>query len=67
MCYTIRNKRFISLLKGKKIVKIGSDNFTIIDDPFMEEGLASKSFDGEGVACKIQKVVDKRCFNNLFA
>ncbi|MDD2496461.1 MAG: TldD/PmbA family protein [Tissierellia bacterium] len=49
----------LSLLKGKIGEKIGSDNFTIIDDPFMEEGLASKSFDGEGVACKYKKVVDK--------
>lgn len=49
----------LSLLKGKLGKKIGSDIFSIIDDPFMEGGLASKSFDGEGVACKYKKVVDK--------
>ncbi len=49
----------LSLLKGKLNEKIGSDKFTVIDDPFMEGGLSSKSFDGEGVACKFKKVIDK--------
>jgi len=49
----------LSLLKGKVNEKIGSDKFTLIDDPFMEGGLSSKSFDGEGVACKYKKVIDK--------
>ncbi|HOH70229.1 MAG TPA: TldD/PmbA family protein [Sedimentibacter sp.] len=49
----------LSLLKGKLNEKIASDKFTLIDDPYMEGGLASKSFDGEGVACKYKKVVDK--------
>lgn len=48
----------LSLLKGKLSEKIGSDKFTLIDDPFMEGGLSSKSFDGEGVACKYKKVID---------
>jgi len=49
----------LSLLKGKLNENIGSDKFTLIDDPFMEGGLSSKSFDGEGVACKYKKVIDK--------
>lgn len=49
----------LSILKGKINTKIASDNITIIDDPFMEEGLASKSFDGEGAACTYKKVIDK--------
>lgn len=49
----------LSLLKGKLNQQIGSEKFTLVDDPFMEDGLASKSFDGEGVACKYKKVVDK--------
>ncbi|MEL7649034.1 MAG: TldD/PmbA family protein [Sedimentibacter sp.] len=49
----------LSLLKGKLGEKIGSEKFTLVDDPYMEEGLASKSFDGEGVACMYKKVVDK--------
>ena len=49
----------LSLLKGKLNQQIGSEKFTLIDDPFMERGLASKSFDGEGVACRYKKVIDK--------
>lgn len=49
----------LSLLKGKINKKIGSDKFSLVDDPFMVEGLASQSFDGEGVACKYKKVIDK--------
>ncbi|MFA9423162.1 MAG: TldD/PmbA family protein [Sedimentibacter sp.] len=49
----------LSLLKGKLSEKIGSEKFTLVDDPFMDEGLASRSFDGEGVACSYKKVVEK--------
>jgi PmbA protein len=49
----------LSLLKGKINEKIGSDKLTLIDDPFMKDGLASKSFDGEGAACKCKNVIDK--------
>lgn len=48
----------LSLLKGKIGEKIASDKYNLIDDPFMEGGLASKSFDGEGVACKYKKVIE---------
>ncbi|HOT22759.1 MAG TPA: TldD/PmbA family protein, partial [Sedimentibacter sp.] len=56
----------LSLLKGKLNEKIASDKFTLIDDPYMEGGLASKSFDGEGVACKYKKVVDKGVLKTYF-
>ena len=49
----------LSLLKGKLNHKIASEKFTLVDNPFMEEGLASKSFDGEGAACRYKKVIDK--------
>jgi PmbA protein len=56
----------LSLLKGKLNEKIASDKFTLIDDPYMEGGLASKSFDGEGVACKYKKVIDKGVLKTYF-
>lgn len=56
----------LSLLKGKLDQQIGSEKFTLVDDPFMEDGLASKSFDGEGVACKYKKVVDKGVLKTYF-
>lgn len=49
----------LSLLKGKLNEKIASEKFTLTDDPYMDGGLASSSFDGEGAACKYKKVIDK--------
>lgn len=48
----------LSLLKGKLNEKIGSEKLNLVDDPFLEGGLASRSFDGEGVACKYKKVIE---------
>ncbi len=56
----------LSLLKGKLNEQIGSEKFTLVDDPFMEGGLASRSFDGEGVASKFKKVVDKGVLKTYF-
>ena len=56
----------LSLLKGKLNQQIGSEKFTVVDDPFMEGGLASMSFDGEGVACKYKKVIDKGVLKTYF-
>lgn len=56
----------LSLLKGKLNQQIGSEKFTLVDDPFMEGGLASKSFDGEGVSCKYKKVIDKGVLKTYF-
>lgn len=49
----------LSLLKGKVNKKIGSSMVTIIEDPFMEDSIASRSFDGEGIATKYKNIVDK--------
>ena len=47
----------LSLLKGKIGEKIANQKYNLIDDPYMDGGLASKSFDGEGVACKYKEVI----------
>jgi len=49
----------LSLLKGKLNEPIAAETVSIIDDPFMAKGLASASFDGEGVASRYKRVVDK--------
>ncbi|WP_425448066.1 TldD/PmbA family protein [Dethiothermospora halolimnae] len=49
----------LSMLKGKLNKKIGNDILTIVDDPFMKAGVGSRSFDGEGVATKYKKIIDK--------
>jgi PmbA protein len=38
---------------------IASDKLTIIDNPFITSGLASRLFDGEGIASKERKVIEK--------
>lgn len=49
----------LSLLKGKLDEEIASSKISIIDNPFLENALGSSSFDSEGVATKIKKIVDK--------
>ena len=48
----------LSLLKCKLNTQVASSAFTLVDDPFMEDGLASGSYDSEGAACTYKKVID---------
>lgn len=54
-----------SLLKEKLGEAIGSLPLTIIDDPFMDNGAASRSFDSEGVASEKVSVVEEGILNSL--
>ncbi|MBS4196994.1 TldD/PmbA family protein [Lederbergia citri] len=54
-----------SLLKDKVGEKIAAETLTIVDDPFYEEGFASRIFDGEGVASKLCTVVENGTLNTL--
>ncbi|WP_319370669.1 TldD/PmbA family protein [uncultured Ilyobacter sp.] len=47
----------ISKLKGKLGSYIASENVTIIDNPHMKRGMASSSFDAEGVPTKYKEVI----------
>lgn len=49
----------LSLLKGKLNEQIANELISIVDDPFLKDGVASTPFDGEGVATKYKKVIDK--------
>lgn len=53
----------LSLLKDKIGTTVGSELLTIVDDPFLEGGFASKSFDDEGTATKVRKIIDKGMLN----
>ncbi|MDD6794914.1 MAG: TldD/PmbA family protein [Clostridiaceae bacterium] len=55
----------LSLLKDKEGEKIASDIVTIIDDPLLEDGLASTPFDDEGVASYKKEIVSKGVLNTL--
>ncbi|QUI22553.1 TldD/PmbA family protein [Vallitalea pronyensis] len=49
----------LSLLKGKLREQIADSCITIVDDPFMEDGIWSSAFDAEGVATTCKKLVDQ--------
>lgn len=48
----------LSLLKGKIHEKISTENFTLVENPFMEKGSSSRGFDDEGVATTYKKIID---------
>ncbi|CEO09897.1 TldD/PmbA family protein [Paraclostridium sordellii] len=58
-------QRGLSLLKGKEGKVIASDIVSIIDDPLMDDGLASAPFDDEGVATFKKEIVSKGILNTL--
>ena len=47
----------LSLLKDKEGEIIASNKVTLLDDPHLEDGLASVSFDDEGVATKKKDII----------
>lgn len=47
----------LSLLKGKEGDKIASELLTIVDDPLLDNGLGSTSFDDEGVATYKKEII----------
>ena len=47
----------LSLLKGKLGEKIASDKFTLVDNPHLENGDGSSSFDAEGVPTKYKELI----------
>ena len=58
-------QRGLSLLKGKENQCIASEIVSIIDDPLMDDGLASAPFDDEGVATFKKEIVSKGILNTL--
>ncbi|RDY28017.1 TldD/PmbA family protein [Romboutsia weinsteinii] len=55
----------LSLLKGKEGKVIAAPIVTIVDDPLLDNGLASTPFDDEGVATFKKEVVSKGVLNTL--
>ncbi len=54
-----RVQKGISLLKGKIGQQVASGSISIIDNPLMPDGLASRPFDCEGTACAQRRIVDR--------
>ena len=55
----------LSLLKGKEGEIIASEIVTLIDDPHMQDGLGTTSFDDEGVATYKKEIISKGKLNTL--
>jgi PmbA protein len=55
----------LSLLKGKEGEIIASDIVTLIDDPHLEDGLGTTSFDDEGVATYKKEIITNGKLNTL--
>ncbi len=53
-----------SFLDGKLGQRIGSEHLTLIDDPFIEKGLGSRFYDGEGLAQNRRILVEKGVLNS---
>ncbi len=60
----IQQKR--SFLADKKGQKIGSEHLTLIDDPFIPEGLGSQLFDGDGFASKKRIMFDSGVLKEFY-
>jgi PmbA protein len=55
-----------SFLADKKGKKVGSEHFTLIDDPFVKGGLGSQLFDADGLAAKKRVMIDKGVLNEFY-
>ena len=55
----------ISQLKGREGERIAAECVTLMDDPFLSDSLASRPFDGEGVAAKAKAVVENGVLTTL--
>lgn len=61
---SIQQKR--SFLADKKGQMVGSELFTIIDDPFVKGGLGSTTFDNDGFATKKRVMIDKGVLKEFY-
>lgn len=55
--WALQQKR--SFLIGKRGEKIGSDVFTLVDDPHLPSGFGSRLYDSDGIATRKRTMVDK--------
>lgn len=56
--YAENIQKGFSLLKGKLNKQIASPLITVLDEPLMEKGYSSSSFDSEGVACFNKTIIE---------
>jgi PmbA protein len=62
--WALQQKR--SFLIDRKGEKIGSDIFTLVDDPHVAGGLGSRPYDGDGFATKKRTMIDGGVLNEYY-
>ena len=60
----VQQKR--SCFDGKLGKKVASDKLTLIDDPFVEYGLGSQLYDGEGITAKKRVMIEKGILKSFY-
>lgn len=55
-----------SYLDGKLGKQVGSEAFTLIDDPFIPRGMGSRHYDYEGIAAKKRSIVEKGILKSYY-
>jgi len=55
-----------SFLEGKLGKQIASKNLSMIDNPFLEKGLGSRHFDGEGLAAEKRAMIEKGILRHYY-
>lgn len=55
-----------SFLLDKLNEKVTSSKLTLIDDPFLEKAIGSRTFDSEGLKCKRRIMIDEGVLKNYF-
>ena len=60
----IQQKR--SYLDGMLGKKVASGQLTVVDNPFLEKGMASRYFDSEGLAAEERVMIDKGVLKNYY-
>ncbi len=61
---SIQQKR--SFLADQRGNKIGSDCFTLIDDPFIKRGLGSRLYDGDGLASQKRIMIEEGVLKDFY-
>ncbi|GAU76102.1 TldD/PmbA family protein [Fusibacter sp. 3D3] len=56
----------LSKFKGKLNERVAAEQFTLIDNPHLETGISSGSFDAEGVATRVNTMIEKGVLKTYF-
>lgn len=56
----------LSKFKGKLNEQVAAEHFTLIDNPHLETGIASGSFDAEGVPTRVNHMIEKGILKTYF-